>query len=926
MAGSFGGQPFFISICPEANSAARPFPYLLDNALSEIGTLMPDITPSILADRAIEVARPQASDYADDVRVVYDDQELSDALRDLTAGSGGIIELSSDHVFSLSAKDYQNQFIDAPVLIRSADPDNPATISAISLTDRENISIQDVEFYGTRESLGEHTKLINVERSENIAFYDSTIHSDATGAAGLSEVEGADMTVGSDAVLIRESDGIIFAGNMIFDANQGLAFSNTSNVTVVGNDITAIQGDGIRIGGVQDMLVQANWIHDMYGSTQSFNHSDMIQFWGTGIQMNTERVTIADNVLDVGNGPSYQMIFGHNEEYETNGWLFDEIVVENNVIVGGTYHQISINDTQNSTVQYNTVITDPNGFSLLSDGSKVPTGVGWIKLSGDNATIENNIAAQVIDGGQNAISTLGNGQTSSDQSANFVNSEARGDGDLRDLVLRSDSDWNGVSGSDLLWTDGTSSELLAVSDIQVSVHDKSQVTLSADQSRDITGYVAEGDATFEWQFDDGSVSTGMSVAHDFLTSGRHEYTLRITHTDGRTDEIHRSVEIEPATLFDFVIANGAMVNIIDPDMELGGNVVITDEGLDIADGQAPNISYDEPGLASLNAFNFEMTIDAEQNASGVFFYLHQAIRAEVTASGAVQYAFTTDDGDFVAITQDGLFDSSPRHLNFSYSAHTETFTIYVDGIAATSIDVTGTTIPIGSWPLTFGRPWGGTLDGVLSNIRLSQEAGTAEEIQSHYEAITFQAEPEEPVEPEPADPTPVDPEPVDPEPIEPGPVEPEPVLPDLEDPTPPDSGSKGPFEFITSFLSNLIGKCFGFLGGLFSGGSSDSDGSGTIIESLLGTNDADIETMELASVDDTLAFAGLQDEFDVFDFLPAAREQDFGFDAISSGLIYDLLDANTDFADLEQMQIADHHVPGADAFVFHSDDAWSQPY
>ena len=696
---------------------------------------MSDITSKVLASRAIDIARPEAKDYAKDVRFVSTNAELDKALKELSAGKGGVIELAAGGTFRLSATDYRDTQQDAPVLIRSANPDKPAIFSSVTITDRENISIVDVEIYGTRAQLGDSTNMVYVGNSENIRIFDSEIHSNATMAAGLKTMPGADQTVGSSAVYVRGSPDFVFAGNRIYDANHGVALIDTSDVTIVGNEITRMQGDGIRIAGVQDAVIQANWIHDMLGSTTSFNHPDMIQFWGANIRQNTVNVTIRDNVLDVGDGPSYQMIFGRNEDFKQNGWLFDNIQILNNVLVGGTYHQISIAQTQNAVARNNTIFTQEGAYSIQSDGSHTSHGTGWIKLESKSSTIEKNIALTVHGGGDNATYTMGNGRGKTDQNANFVNLEAGSGGDLRDLMLRLDSIWNGKYGSDILWNDGKNPFLLAVADVSVSTYDKSVVRLDASASQNASGLMTDANAKFLWTFDDGTKATGRVVEHDFKTGGSHGYSLKVTNSSGRTDEIARSIDLDHRTGFDFKVSGGKLVNKVDPSTSLFGNPVVSKTGLVISNKQTTTMSRDVEGLTSLDAFDFGMTIAPKAGSAGVFFYIHNAVRGEVTKDGAILYSFTTDKGTFAAQTKAKIFADGAHHVNFVYDGAAGKFGIYVDGALSTQIDATGTTLPLSAWPVSFGRTWGGTIDATLSNIRFSQEAASSLEVKSNFAKV-----------------------------------------------------------------------------------------------------------------------------------------------------------------------------------------------
>ena len=57
-----------------------------------------------------------------------------------------------------------------------------------------------------------------------------------------------------------------------------------------------------------------------------------------------------------------------------------------------------------------------------------------------------------------------------------------------------------------------------------------------------TGIIA-GDATFTWTFDDGSTATGLSVNHDFGTSGQHTASLSVVPTSGATPIVADTVSI-----------------------------------------------------------------------------------------------------------------------------------------------------------------------------------------------------------------------------------------------------------------------------------------------------------------------------------------------------------------------------------------------
>lgn len=654
--------------------------------------------------------------------IVSSQAEFEAAYKALSDGQGGKILLRSGGEYSLRIRDAGDAVESAAVTIASLDPSDPALIKSVQMSGAENITFEDLRFSVSGAEAPGSGYLLNISNSQNIAFRSSVLSSDAEGPLGTPD----DFAEGAKLALVRNCEGVSFEDNEVYGFDHGFAFLDSYDVSLVGNDIHSLQGDGIRIGGVSGMLIEGNHLHDFLGGTQSANHSDMIQLWGTRINVNNEDIVIRENFLDTGNGANYQMIFGRNEDFDDNGFLYTGIVVEHNLLYGANFHSVSIVDTSGMIVRNNTVLYNPDAYNVFADGSQTQsTATGMIRVGGDGAIIENNVAHAISGGGVNYVLGAESALQDNDYRAHFVNLEAGGDGDMRDLMLRPDSPLNGIAGSRLTWATDTAEALTAVADVSVSQTDKSLVTLDAGWSRGPDGYVAPLGATFLWTFDDGSTAEGVSVTHDFGESGRHDYTLTVTGPDGSQDVIARSVVIEDVTVFDVTFAGGA----VEDDAGAGAVIVLRDavvseDGwLEVGGRARLEISRSTEGMFNLPSFNFGLTVDRADDASGVLVDFPGTFEARIDAMGYVEFALDTDEGSFLVTSSAAVFaDNAPHRLNFVFDGEAGTLSIEVDGELDSQVAASGVTAPKQSWGLTIGNTWHNGIEARVQDLAFYSEA------------------------------------------------------------------------------------------------------------------------------------------------------------------------------------------------------------
>ena len=684
-----------------------------------------------------------------DAIIVGDSNSLNTAIERLAKGSGGLILLkSSKDAYRVEISDPGDRRTDAPVEIRSLDPDEPAVIEHFMATNREGLTITDVVMRQTGDRDEHYARsnfLLHMRGCEDVAITDVTFEGWADGPLGI---PGSDAPRAINLATFQDSRGVRLEDSTVFGFHHGVALVNARDVTIAGNDVSGLTGDGVRIGGAQDVRVEANVFHDFFGSTPGVNHPDMIQFWGANIRQNTERVAIVDNVFHTGEGPSYQMIFGNNEHRAKNGWLFEDITVEHNVLFGSNNHMISLGDTRNLKVRNNTVMINDDTMTLVDGGTWRDPFEGFVEVrSSKGQVVARNIAEAFRDPADaldNTVLTRSSVEPGGNVRDHVTNWSAQGSGDLRDLTLRPDSPLNGVHGSRLTWFSEEVDALLAVARVERSWDDLSRVVFDAGLTRDADGLVGAGEASFTWTFDDGTVKTGRRVSHDFGEGGRRGYTLEVAHADGSRDAIERDIEIGHATLLDLRTASGRVWDASPhaTPLTVDGDVRLTERGIWLggteSNGTYVEIPRDESHVQGRRAFDIGLTLDPAKGSSGTFLEIGRVFEAGVTRTGAVSVKLRTlDTGDAFAsaTTKGGVFgDGEPHRLNIVYDR--ERLALYVDGEVAAETALTGRVVDGGWYGFRIGNFWGGAgFRGEVSDFMMKGEPSSPAEVLAAHRAL-----------------------------------------------------------------------------------------------------------------------------------------------------------------------------------------------
>jgi|GEM_PF-4706645 len=147
------------------------------------------------------------------------------------------------------------------------------------------------------------------------------------------------------------------------------SFQYSVGVTITDNEFTQLQGDGIRLGGVQDTLIEGNYFHDFLSSDNGLVHDDMIQVWSKDTYVQTKNLTIINNVFEQGEGEWSQTIFIGNEKTRVEGWteddLHENIIIENNYIHNSHLHGVFLQGVDGARVANNTIVQNEEYVAQL---------------------------------------------------------------------------------------------------------------------------------------------------------------------------------------------------------------------------------------------------------------------------------------------------------------------------------------------------------------------------------------------------------------------------------------------------------------------------------------------------------------------------------------------------------------------------------
>ena len=642
-----------------------------------------------------------------------------DALED--AGGGTVLLDAAGGPYDVTVRGHRGA--DGPLVITSLDAEDPATIRSLDIIHSEKVAIADLKLDGGEADRSQEAGIFN---SKDVAL----ISIEATGRANGFLSENGETQRGDGAVLVRDSQDVMIADSSFYGFMHAIGALDTTGLKVIGNDISGIQGDGFRGGGIQDALFEGNHFHDFYGSTQTLNHSDMIQLWSSKVDQINARVVIRDNVFDAGEMAATQTIFIGHEAYghpeRGPSAAYEDITIEGNVVFNGARNGIVVTATNNAVIRDNTVLWSKDATTKQTIDSGPANDVPWIRVSDmPGLVVENNVAPNISTSNGVLDAALREHNTVLDfldaSSPNYaydhiVNLEG-GDGDARDLEIRTDSPLFGVAGAPMSSPVGQEGVEALLSQSPIAGAPLG-VSLEAGLSRADGTPLGEG-ATYVWRLDGELAFEGETLDWVFDAPGRHMVALEVTAPDGRTDTIERAVDIAAPELvaFDFsqgvqdLSAYGAEVAIRGEDYLGEGTFLLRpDTGL--------SMGRKEAQLTNLEQFEIALGFAKSQaGGTGALVGQHGRLKAEVLADGGIRFELSTTEGRFEVRTQPGLvLDTEAHDLVLGFDAEAGTMTVTLDGALVAQGQAGGMLTANGGHTLTLGKSFEPNIEAEIDSF------------------------------------------------------------------------------------------------------------------------------------------------------------------------------------------------------------------
>ena len=637
------------------------------------------------------------------------DAELAAALDAAAAAGGGIVRLDpAKGPYDLFVRGHRGA--DGPLVITSLDPANPATLRRLTIDKSEMVAVADVKLDG---GPSDGKREASVSSSKDVVL----VGIEATGRADGFLAEGGEAKKADGALLVRDSEDVTVADSSFHGFNQVLGAINTDGLKIVRNDVSGAQGDGFRGGGLQDALFEGNHFHDFYGSTQTLNHSDMLQLWSSNVEQINARVVIRDNVFDAGEMAASQSIFIGHEAYgrpeRGPSAAYEDITIEGNVIYNGARNGIVVAHTNDAVIRDNTVLWSKDASTKSSATSKAGNDVPWIiasKMPG--LVMEGNITPGLrVDGGsfdallrsKNVLLDFLDASSPTYAYDHFVNLGGAGGG-ARDLELRPDSPYFGAVGAPMSSPTGQEGVKALLSQSPIAGAPMG-VSLTAELSR-IDGAPAGNGTGFLWRLDDGRTFTGPSLDWVFETPGRHEVVLEVTAPDGRTDVVTRAFDIAAPELVAFDFSKGVKdLSGYGAAFSVQGSNVLGSGAFLLRPDTGIALDREEAQLANLSALEIAIGFaKGSAGGAGAIVGQHGRVAGTILGDGSIRFQLDTTEGQFDVRTAPGLvLDTKAHDLVLGFDGGR--MTIALDGALVAEGPASGILAPNGGHTLMLGKAW-----------------------------------------------------------------------------------------------------------------------------------------------------------------------------------------------------------------------------
>ncbi|WP_225206457.1 right-handed parallel beta-helix repeat-containing protein [Novosphingobium huizhouense] len=226
-----------------------------------------------------------------------------------------------------------------PVSIVSASANDPAVFSSIKARGIDGLTLSQIQVVAPAHD-PKRPYLVDIEGGSDIVL-------DRIGVRGA----GGEDRLREYALWLRNVARVEVRDSAFSGTRYGIGILDGKQVAITNNELSGIQTDGIRGGGIDDLTISGNVLTGF--SPKPGEHPDGIQLWSTNQTVPAKRITIRDNLIARGEGGMTQGIFVR----DTNNALpFEDLVIEGNLIVGSMYNGIAVLGLNRGRIANNRVV------------------------------------------------------------------------------------------------------------------------------------------------------------------------------------------------------------------------------------------------------------------------------------------------------------------------------------------------------------------------------------------------------------------------------------------------------------------------------------------------------------------------------------------------------------------------------------------
>jgi PKD domain/Concanavalin A-like lectin/glucanases superfamily/Right handed beta helix region len=657
-------------------------------------------------------------------------------LKLLAAAQGGEVLYLDPAEVELELK-LEGITLNAPVTIRPLKARAPFNISYLKITNSKNLIFDGLAFSIHRKSGVESgPSNIEISGSHNITITNCNMLGTANRYLTIADVTNRS----ADLSLIRYSDGITFTNNSISAYFHGLQFLEVRHLTVTGNEIQKIQGDGLRMGGVADVIISRNNFYDFLGSDQEANHSDMLQLWSTNAVIKSHNIRISDNTFNSAGGSATQTIFMRNEladqPQRRDDQFYSNIVIENNLIYNGHPHGITIGETNGLRIAHNTLLYNPQ--SSMGNGNRRMSSAPSIQVSKISTTVQilNNVTGPVVAGPDadvrgNLIINNSSSSLPTYVGMNFVG--ATSGGALPSLALH-------VLTGSLADGDGLGSTLnkQAIGDWKNGVfftarevgEKTGNMVFEAKQLPIIKNLVEQEGVRYVWDFGDGGIATGSNVQHAYEAVGRFKVTLRIVGSNTQIGEYWNYVTVTEPLLFRLESDGANMIDASTYHSEIKAKLQTSQLGpifglstLTLDRDSHIEIGRGEKHLYDLEKFGMSFFFKCDSWCqAGTILMIHKSFDLRITDARELQFQLVDSTGRTVTLHsgRTRIANGAWHQFVLNYDANEGNAKLIIDGVLVMKTIAKGPTQNMQSWGLVLGGQFGNSVQGILAGFELSR--------------------------------------------------------------------------------------------------------------------------------------------------------------------------------------------------------------